>query len=123
MVEQEIIQLPESVTKVQAKMYAERLVTSCDLLRSLDTGNFPLTVYSSGETRQKKIFNKETRNWELVEEPVDLPIFKDQKSSMLGLRFALCSAIFSDFMMLSSWGLREEALCVINERKINGKTS
>lgn len=105
------------VSKRDAELYVNRLVASCDLLRSIDSGNFPISHYSSGEFKIKRRRGADGKVYE-ESDPVFLPLYKDPKSSMLGLRFLVCSAIFSDFMQLSEWGAREQALEVINERRL-----
>lgn len=113
--------LPEGVTRDQALYHIRRLQSSCNLLREIETGNMPMSSYSSGETEFKKndkgqiLVNKENHP---VEIPVSLPIYGATTRDTHCLAFAVKSAIFSDYQLLSSWGGKEDAQAMINESRL-----
>lgn len=113
--------LPEGVTKDQALYHVGRLQASCKLLRYLDSGDYPLSHYSSGETNPRKVVKTSfagERIKEIVEEPVSLPVFGTTPRDIHCLRFAVCSAIFSDLQLLSKWGGHNEAIQMIEDSKL-----
>lgn len=113
--------LPADVTKDQVLYHVKRLRFSCNLLRSLDLGEFgALQFYSSGETEIKRNSKGQIcvdKDHHPIEEPVALPIFGKLPSDIQCLRFAVCSAIFSDLQLLSEWGGKEDAIAMINESR------
>ena len=115
--------LPEDVTREQAIYHIRRLRSSCELLRELDSGNFPLANYSSGETKTRKMqgFPGEKLKKDEEPEPVSLPVFGKNPRDTHNLRFAVCSAIFSDLQLISEWGGRADALAMINDSRFPTK--
>ncbi len=96
------------------EVYVQRLVGACDLLRTIDTGDYPFKEYSSGEvSRTKRVYTKD--GWEEREEYASLPIFP--KDKMKGLRFAVCKTIFETRELFYRWDVGQAADEVINERK------
>ena len=113
--------LPEDVTKEQVLYHVTRLRNSCNLLRTLDTGDYPLQFYSSGETQVKRNAKGQTlvdKDRQVIMEPVALPIFGTTPRDIHCLRFGVTQAIFSDLELLSEWGGRDEALALIGESKL-----
>ena len=113
--------LPEDVTKDQVLYHVTRLRNSCNLLRSLDSGDFPLSLYSSGETELKRNSKGQLlvdKDHHPIEVPVALPIFGETPRDIHCLRFAVTQAIFSDLSLLSEWGGREEAQALVNESRL-----
>jgi hypothetical protein len=94
-----------------AQLYMERLIRSCETLQSLDSGNYPLRFYSSGEIA-KRIVNKEGKV--IREEYAELPIFRPDKGIEKGLRLGVCYAIFSDLSMLKEMGVGQEAKDIVD---------
>ena len=87
---------------------------SCNLLRVIDTGDYPLKEYSSGEVSGfKRVHTK--NGWEEMEVFESLPIFPEGNKK--GLRFAVAKTIFETRELLKQWGVAEEADEVINERR------
>jgi hypothetical protein len=114
--------LPEDVTQEQVLYHVKRLRFSCNLLRSLDLGEFgALQFYSSGETQLKKNSRGQIyvdKDHHPIEEPVALPLFGKLPSDTHCLRFAVASAIFSDLRLLSEWGGKDDALALIDETRL-----
>jgi hypothetical protein len=99
---------------------------SCELLRTLDSGDYPLALYSSGETQVKKNAKGQTlvdKDRQVIMEPVALPIFGTTPRDTHCLRFAVTQAIFSDLELLSEWGGREEAQALVNESRLVPKST
>lgn len=115
--------LPADVTKEQALYHIRRLRESCELLRSLDSGSYPLRFYSSGETKPRKQqgFPGEKLKRDEEPEPVSLPVFGTTPRDTHCLRFAVAQAIFSDLQLLSEWGGHDDALALINESRFPTK--
>ncbi len=82
----------------------ERLGTCVETLFTIDSGDYPFTVYSSGEKRVKR-----ASNGGLVEtdEIVSLPIMP--KGRERGLRYLVTHVIFDERTYLSDVGLQKEA--------------
>jgi hypothetical protein len=118
--------LPEDVTREQVLYHVTRLRNSCNLLRTLDSGDYPLALYSSGETQVKKNAKGQTlvdKDRQVIMEPVALPIFGTTPRDTHCLRFAVTQAIFSDLELLSEWGGREEAQALVNESRLVPKST
>jgi hypothetical protein len=113
--------LPEDVTREQVLYHVTRLRESCELLRTLDSGDYPLALYSSGETQVKKNAKGQTlvdKDRQVIMEPVALPIFGTTPRDTHCLRFAVTQAIFSDLSLLSEWGGHDDALAMIDEARL-----
>ncbi len=62
----------------------------------VDVGDYPLTWFSSGETKKVRRYDRENKVWIQGDEPVGLPIQKDPKSQERGLRDLACRVIFNE---------------------------
>jgi hypothetical protein len=110
------------VTSQDAELYLTRLIKSCELRQSLDSGNYPLTHYSSGEEKAAQVRVRPDGIKEIVPtEIVQLPIWKPQKGREKGLRYGVLFSIYSDFNMLCEMGLQKEATeIVVFDRSMPG---
>lgn len=100
----------EIPNKAMVEVYTRRLVDACNLLRVIDTKDYPLKEYSSGEHKQVRAKNG---GWVETDEFVSLPIYP--KDRIKGLRFGVSHTIFDTRTMLSRWGALDEADKVIRE--------
>ena len=100
------------------EVYTRRLVDACELLRVIDSKDYPLQAYSSGEHKQKKLANG---GWQETDEFVSLPIYPEKKA--LGLRWAVSYTIFDTRTMLNRWGALEEADKFIDNTKVRDSGS
>jgi hypothetical protein len=114
------IPLPRGVTKDQALYHIRRLRESCELIRSIDSGSYPLRFYSSGEVEHKKMqgFPGEKLKKDEEGEPVSLPVFGTTPRDTHCLRFAVTQAIFSDLQLISEWGGHDDAIAMVNESRL-----
>ena len=113
--------IPEGVTREQALYHIRRLQSSCNLLRDIETGNIPVSHYSSGEVELKKNAKGQTcvdKDNHPIEVPVALPIHGVTPRDTHCLSFAVKSAIFSDLSLLSEWGGHDDALAMIDEARL-----
>lgn len=113
--------LPEDVTEEQILYHVQRLRNSCNLLRTLDSGDYPLPFYTSGETELKRDAKGQLlvdKDHHPIKVPVALPIFGTTPRDTHCLSFAVKSAISADFDLLSEWGGHEDAMEMINETKL-----
>lgn len=92
-------------TPQDAEFYIDRLTKACELRWEIDSGNYPLTVYSSGERKEKHT----PKGVVETDEFVYLPIYKDPHSPVRGLRFGVLHTIFETSEMLGRMGLRDVA--------------
>lgn len=93
------------ITPQDAEFYIDRLTRVCELRWEIDSGNYPLTHYSSGERKEKRT----PKGVVETDEFVYLPIYKDPQSPVKGLRFGVLHTIFETAEMLGSMGLRQVA--------------
>ena len=96
------------------EVYVNRLVDSCNLLRTIDTGDYPFREYSSGEVSgTKRVHTKD--GWETQDVYASINIFPEGNKK--GLRFAVSKTIFETREVLKQWGAIEEADEVINKAR------
>ncbi|MDE1868018.1 MAG: hypothetical protein KGI08_09960 [Thaumarchaeota archaeon] len=106
---EDLMQRPDGYVPEDAERDFDQLGRMLMLLFTLDTGDYPLSYYSSGEKKTKKIFNRKTGETEVSETLVSLPIWKEPNTIEKGLRFNLTSAIFSRVTELRNMGMGKEA--------------
>lgn len=97
------------------QVYGQRLINSCQLLRSLDSGNYPLSHYSAGEKSVKRVFDVKRNETRTTETIVDIPIWPE--GPVRGLRYGVTKAIFSDLEELTRLGIGKEARDYVKEMK------
>ena len=105
--------MKEVPSKAVVQIYAARLVDTCKMLRAIDSRDYPLTEYSSGEHEMKR-----AKNGGLIETDVyvSLPIYPQNR--MKGLRFGLTHTIFHTREQLIEWGAGDIVDNIIKELKI-----
>lgn len=91
------------ITSKDAEFYIDRLTKACELRWSLDSGNYPLTQYSSGERKEKKT----SKGIVETDEFVYLPI--NREGNVKGLRYGVLHTIFETSELLRGIGLGEVA--------------
>lgn len=110
-------ELPHEV----AESLVNRFTANCDTLRQLDSGDYPLAFYSSGETQIRHNAKGQIlvdKDHHPLTEPVALPVYGKLPSDTHCLRFAVCQAIYSDLGLFIEMGGGDDALDIINSRRL-----
>ena len=113
--------MPEDVTKDQVLHEVEGLRSSCILLRSLESGDYPLEFYGSGEVELKRNAKGQLlvdRDHHPIEVPVALPIFGKLPSDSACLLHGVKRSIGSRLQMLTEWGGHDDAMLIIREYQL-----
>lgn len=105
-------ELPRSLSQKEvAQLYIKRLVDACDLLRTIDTGDYPFKEYSSGEVSgTKRVQTKD--GWETQDVYASINIFPEGNKK--GGRYAVARTIFVYGEDLAKMGARREVDDIIN---------
>lgn len=99
-----------SIRPIDAQFYIGRLVGLCELRQSIDSGNYPLKHYSSGEEKAAQVQVRPDGVKEIVPaQIVELPIYKPEKGREKGLRYGVLFGIYSTWNILHEMGLGREA--------------
>lgn len=85
-----MITMTERYTNQDAQRSLERLDNLLETKWSYSSGNFPLTMYSSGE---RKVNRKGEETDEFVSLPIEKPRSGREKGLLFGLNFAITSTI------------------------------
>ena len=113
--------LPEDVTKDQVLHEVEGLRSSCILLRQLESRDYPLEYYSSGEVEFKRNDKGQLlvdKDHHPIEVPVALPVYGKLPSDNACLLHGVKRSIGSRLQMLSEWGGHDEAMDMIREYQL-----
>lgn len=100
--EQLMAQEPDPVATAERAF--TRVQEMQEFIFRVDVGDYPLTHFSSGETKKSKKYDKEHKQWVVTEEPVAITIFKDPKSKERGLRDLAARVIFTERTFLKDEG-------------------
>ena len=87
----------------------------------VDVGDYPISWFSSGETKKAKKYDRENKVWVQVDEPVGLPIHKQPNQRELGLRNLACRVIFDEREYLKGMGLDDIVDSIIETGRVHGK--
>jgi hypothetical protein len=109
---------PMAFTIDDARRSIDRLKTFTEILFDIDSGNYPLRDYSSGEHKMVR-----GKDGVLVEtdEYVSMTIWRDPNSRELGLRNNLTHAIFSEFLLLGEMGAGQIADNIVHRRIVKNE--